>query len=218
VDVTNGNQPAGLATSLTPGKFALFDPLAACFYDFFESGASKWQLDGNWDIVTIAPGGERAMTDSPAGPYKNAGDYGEGLTTFTTHITSVPFDLSNCPNPVLIFRHDFIMAKVGDSQDTGRVEISTDNGLTWTPLISYTGGGVFGLNTQESASTEWATPAWKDAIIDLGAFSGIVQLRFSLQVDGGASDKGWVLDDLVVGEQLSQPLAGPIYLPIMVKN
>jgi hypothetical protein len=67
VRVVNGD--GGVAVG---GSFALYDPAEACFYDFFESGASRWQRGGEWDIITL-PSGEQAITDSPTGPYKNAG-------------------------------------------------------------------------------------------------------------------------------------------------
>jgi subtilisin-like proprotein convertase family protein len=209
-------------TASNPATFALFAPAPpnTCFYDFFESGASRWQRSGDWGIVTIVPGGERAMTDSPLGPYKSAGDYGSGIVTYTTAITSQAFNLSACTSPTLTFRHDCILAKVGSSQDIARVEISTDGGTTWTELARYSGGGIYGegLGTQDVEAPEWADVNWKQVEISLSGYTGMARLRFSLEVDQNASDKGWVVDDVMVkGEVGPSNQQHSVYLPIVLK-
>ena len=189
----------------------------ACFYDFFESGAGKWQRSGDWDIA-ILPGGERAMTDSPAGNYDSAIP---PAITYTTSITSQAFDLSSCTNPTLTFRHDYVLARVGSSQDVARVEISTDGGTTWRELARYTGGGIFGegVGAQDVESPEWTNVIWKQVEIGLSGYTGMARLRFSLEVDQTVSDKGWVIDDVMVrsGSGGSPPGAN-IFLPIILKN
>jgi hypothetical protein len=213
VRVVNGDGGA----SPSPGIFALYDPAPGCFYDFFESGASKWQLDGAWGIA-ILPSGERVMTDSPTGPYLNAGDYGSGQLTHTTAITSEPFGLSEkCANPTLTFQHDYVIARVGSSEDVGRVEISTDDGLIWTELSHYSGGGVYTPVAEDTPSPEWANANWQNVIINLSAYTGTVRLRFSLEVDQTVSDKGWVLNNVMVksGVATAPP---PIFLPIIRKQ
>ena len=215
--VVNGNQPGEAAVSPTPGTFALYEPAQACFYDFFESGAGKWQRDGDWDIA-ILPGGERAMTDSPAGNYDSAIP---PAITYTTSITSQAFDLSSCTNPTLTFRHDYVLARVGSSQDVARVEISTDGGATWAELARYSGGGIFGegVGAQDVESPEWTNVSWKKVEIGLGGYTGMVRLRFSLEVDQYVSDKGWIIDDVMVrsGSGGSPPGAN-LFLPIILKN
>jgi len=176
---------------------SIFDVLAACFYDFFESGANQWERDGEWAIAAL-PGGERAMTDSPAGTYNNA--IPPALTTTTT-ITSQPFDLDGCSQPLLTFRHDYVIASIEGSQDVAQVEISEDDGVTWMALGSYTGGGIFGnqvLRGPDEDGAEWTEVNWRTAELGLAAYSGTVRLRFALEVDRDISDKGWVLDEVMV--------------------
>jgi hypothetical protein len=206
-------------TASDPMPFALYAPAPpnTCFYDFFDSGASKWQRGGAWDIVSILPGGRRAMTDSPLGLYQSAGDYGSGLATYTTAITSQAFNLSACIPATLTFRHDYLLAKIGPSQDTARVEISTDGGATWAELARYSGGGIYGegVEAQDVEAPEWSNVSWKDVEIGLSGYSGVARLRFSLEVDQNASDKGWVIDDVLVrGERLPTSL----FLPIILKQ
>jgi hypothetical protein len=223
--VVNGDGGASPA----PGTLGLFEPEDACFYDRFESGPNKWERDGDWDIVHLQGLGVRAMTDSPAGAYKNAGDYGGGLITYTTTITSQSFNLTSCTNPTLTFRHDYVLAKLGPSQDVARVEISTDDGATWTELARYSGGGIFGegQGTQDVESPEWTSVSWKEVEIGLSDYMGGAQspnggtrLRFSLEVnDDAVASKGWVIDDILVQ---SEPEPGPpetdVYLPIILKE
>jgi hypothetical protein len=211
----NLNQPGGPAASPKRGSFALFSPDQACFYDFFESGASQWQLGGDWGIVVL-PSGERAMTDSPLGPYRNAGDYGNGLISQTTTITSKPFSLAGCSNPELTFRHDYALARVGTSRDLGLVEISKDNGQTWTKLANYTGGSIFGVGSSDTSSPEWATANWKTVKVNL-PYTGTVRLRFSLTVDKEASARGWIVDNLRVTAGTVISDQKQIFLPAVLK-
>ena len=192
VQIELANQPGAAVSNAK--SFALFDPSTACFYDFFESGVSKWDLNGDWNIAILSSG-ERALSDSPAA-YKNAGDYGSGLISHTTTITtSEEFSLLDCANPHLTFRHDYVIAELNGSQDVGRVEISEDNGATWETLTAYSGGGIYGLDIEV---TEWDNVNWQAVNVDLSAYTGTVRLRLSLQVDASASDKGWILDNLLV--------------------
>jgi subtilisin-like proprotein convertase family protein len=213
VRIVNGDG----GVSPQPGTFALYDPADACFYDFFESGSGKWEGDGDWEIG-ILPGGERAITDSPAGNYDNAIP---PAITHTTAITSQSFEVKDCPNPALTFRHDYAIARVGDSRDVGRVEISADGGITWQELASYSGGGVFGegVTVQDIPSPEWTDVAWKDVAIDLSAYTGTLRLRFSLQVDRNISDKGWVIDDVMVKSGSgTNPSDYNLFLPIILRG
>ncbi len=215
VVVVNSSQPGGPAVSPAPGTFALYDPAAACFYDFFQSGAGRWQRSGDWDIVVL-PSGERAMTDSPEGPYKNAEDYGAELITYTTYVTSQPFDLQGCSIPVLLFRHDYVIDDRPPSQDLGRVEISTDAGTRWTELAHFSGGYPTGLGAAGVRSSEWAGVRWTNVEIDLSGFTGTVQIRFGLQVDRYGADKGWVIDDVIV--RSGTPAWQRIFLPLVLKE
>jgi hypothetical protein len=214
VIVTNRNQPGGAAVSPVPGIFAIYDAVEACFHDFFESGAGQWQRSGEWSIVTL-PNGDQAMTDSPAGPYKSAGDYDGEAITYTTYITSQPFSVDDCPSPVLTFRHDYVIAQMSTSQDVGRVEISTDDGATWRELARYGSSLSFetqGLGATGVTSSEWADAKWQSVGISLSAYTGTVRLRFGLEVDRYLSDKGWVLDDVMVKR------TKVIFLPTILKG
>ena len=127
--------------------------------------------------------------------------------THTTSITSPAFNLADCEAPVLTFRHDYLVAKVDSSQDVARIDISTNHGITWTQLASYTGGGIFGaeLGSQDISSPEWNNVNWENLQIDLNPYTNAmtISLRFSLEVnDDGVSSKGWIFDNLMVKSDL----------------
>lgn len=203
------------------GTLSMFDPLAAnqCFADSLGNGLNQWTVTGAWDIVSL-PGGGQALTDSPNGNYDSAAP---GTGTMTTMVTSAAFALFATENitPSLTFQHDFVIAQIGDSQDVGRVEISTDDGATWTGLAAYSGGGVFDLETQTGTSPEWTNVNWQEVGLDLSPYAGhsAVRLRFSLTVDEQVSDKGWVIDNIQVtcGPALA-PGTNPIFLPMILKS
>ncbi|NJN68058.1 MAG: hypothetical protein HC884_15785 [Chloroflexaceae bacterium] len=209
VVVLNGD--GGLAQTTYP--FALYRYSSARFYDYFESGSSQWERSGDWAIVVL-PGGEEAMTDSPDWGYKNAIPPEDHRLTA---ITSIPFNLDGVVSPTLRFRHEYVFARTGEHEDVGRVELSPDDGTTWEVLASYRGGGPFdsSVQLQESESEEWTDVAWEDVAIDLSQYHGTVQLRFSLEVDQAASDKGWVIDHVEVASASGAGGTQTVYLPLI---
>ena len=208
---------AGGLTARRDSAFALYTPQPeACFFDDFASGWGKWTRTGEWDIVTA--GGQEAATDSPGASYLNA----EPGLTRTTTITSQGFNLATCPDPVLTFRHDYVIAiGPGQYQDWGRVEISVDDGQTWLPLTSHTGGGPYAA--LRATTDEWSQVAWKIVALNLaqaGVPTGTMaaRLRFSLMVDAAGSDKGWIIDDVMVRSSASGEPRSKVYLPVVAKN
>ena len=67
-------------------------------------------------------------------------------------------------------------------------------------------------------SPEWTEVSWKDVEIDLSTYTGTVRLRFSLEVDQDVSDKGWVLDDVMVKSGSGTSPETNVFLPIILKE
>jgi hypothetical protein len=112
-----------------------------------------------------------------------------------------------------------VLAALGTSQDVARVEISADEGATWTELASYSGGGIYGEpppTAQDVPGSEWTDITLEPHEINLSAFTGSVRLRFSVEVDQDASDKGWVIDDVEVGPGFSPDTW--LYLPLILRG
>jgi hypothetical protein len=212
---------AGGPTATLDDAFALYTvlPTTTCFFDDFASGWGKWTRTSEWDIVTVD--GNEAATDSPNSSYRNAGKNATRITT----ITSQPFSLAECSDPVLSFRHDYAIA-IGPSQyqDWGKAEVSVDDGQTWQTLKSYTGGeGYPAAQATADETDEWIYADTNEEAINL-ARAGVLtntttaQLRFSLIVDAVGSDKGWIIDDVVVRPSIAGESRWKVYLPLIAKQ
>lgn len=88
--------------------------------------------------------------------------------------------------------------------DSGVMEITDNDGLTWQPLVPE--GGYPGLITSNMASPFPPdtpcfvnTEGWEPVGADLSAFAGReVRIRFRFGSDMYVTDEGWRLDDIVV--------------------
>ena len=118
---------------------------------------------------------------------------------------------------MLSFRHDYVLAKLGESRDVARVELSYDGGQSWNSLASYSGGGIYGTGPQAWQPSEWSQANWQAVQLDLTAYESApeLKLRFSLTADQHLSDKGWLLDDVVVHSATAPP---PVYLPFITRG
>ncbi|MCA0352066.1 MAG: VCBS repeat-containing protein [Chloroflexi bacterium] len=215
ITLTAALAPGYYRTSLTNGDgssvpapaLALYPPTPACFAETFNSQLGKWQIQGTWATSRLASG-EVALDDSPGHAYAQAVAPNQYLTsTLTFH---EPINLANCQHPVLSFEHDYVFARTAAGDDHGSVEVSTDNGLTWQIIADFTGGGAHGLRPATPSSDEWSTPHWKPVRISLRSFQNqTIRLRLRMTVDRDGSDRGWLLDNLMINQ------SQPIYLPLI---
>jgi hypothetical protein len=102
--------------------------------------------------------------------------------------------------------------------DAGRLEISADDGATWTQLMPETGythvvrwrGPGGGQNNQPLPpfSPCWSgDQSWREARVDLAAWGGqSVRLRWRFGSDNSGGALGWLVDDVTL-EGLSPPPA-----------
>jgi hypothetical protein len=115
-----------------------------------------------------------------AGLYGNLADY---------RLTTGPYDLRGLRHPVLSYRR-WLDNEPG--VDLASVDLSTDGGSTWIPLVSGFGYGE----------------GWESESIDIGSAalgSAGVRFRFRLQTDASTVRSGFYIDDLTVcGEQLAK--------------
>lgn len=120
-------------------------------------------------------------------------------------------DLTSSSNPILDFWH---IAKTEGGYDKCYIEISTNNGQTYTAIAdslylgqtsNYAVKGYF----HEDSYTEWGTSTqtpdntwWKMERFNLEPFKAdSVRIRFRLQTDGSANRAGWSIDDITVQEE-----------------
>jgi len=163
-------------------------------FDDFESGnANFWIREdsapaSHWDVVPgLAAGGTFSFSDSPIGvPYRGAVTSGN---VNAIAILSVPTRLqSDCH---LIFDQICITE---DNFDFGIVEISDDDGSSWTELARYDQGDDPGWADNAADPTDW-----RPVNLDLTAYNGRqVLIRFRLQSDTNIEFDGWYVDNVRV--------------------
>ncbi len=87
--------------------------------------------------------------------------------------------------------------------DGGVVEITTDDGESWTQ-ITPEGDYPYTIRPNDDSPFPGGTPcysgthSWTQAEFDLSSYSGPVQLRFRFGTDAAVTEEGWYVDDLEI--------------------
>ena len=140
----------------------------------FEAGQGDWVLDTPWAVSDEdSQSGTYCLTDSQGSNYGNNIDISAAVT----------LDLSDGVMPVLSFWHRY---ELENYADFGYVEVSTDNGVTWSRLYFATGSQA----------------DWHEVKIDLTSYAHLpqVMIRFRLTSNGSLTYDGWYIDDVRVEE------------------
>ncbi len=158
------------------GVFETVQPTA--FGDNMESGAGYWSADAPWArVLTDFYSPSHCWTESPSGNYPDNADIS---------LTSATIDLSAANTPKLMFRHRYSFK----SGDYGRVEVSGDNGGSWSQKKYY------------SNKTE---AGWILEEVDLAPYAGNpnVKIRFRVTSNDADTADGWYIDDVWLGDPLT---------------
>jgi RHS repeat-associated protein/uncharacterized repeat protein (TIGR01451 family) len=144
------------------------------FFDDAESGSSKWIAEGSWAVSNeAAHSGTFAFSDSPGGSYAHESN---------ASLTSAYAIALAHEAPARLEFWDPIELGAGDH---ALVEVSTDNGQNWTPLIDR---------------VAVSNVSWTRHTADLSAYQGqSIRLRFRLDArqDPAVGD-GWHIDDVLI--------------------
>ena len=155
------------------------------FADGFESGAPNWALDKPWAVTSLlSHSGTYCLASNPGTNYANNADLSAYLS----------LDLGAATRPLLSFwqRYGF-----EPNQDYGLVEVSLNQGATWTRLYAVTG--------QSGAN-------WQNVQVDLAGYAGSqVLIRFRLRSDPQNAFQGWYIDDVAVKDFGLLSLGYPFY-------
>jgi hypothetical protein len=148
------------------------------FADTTNDPTELWTITANpsnpkWEATTTtyysAP---TSFTDSKNGNYSNN-------ATVTMTLTDA-LDISGYTNPRLTFRTKF---DIESNWDFGQVDVSTNDGITWSP----TGEPVY----------DGIISNWVEENISLANYlSSEFKVRFQLESDGGVREDGWYVDDI----------------------
>ena len=180
-----------------------------------EGNTSGWTAGGT-------PTTEGMWTVAQSATSVNHLFYGADIGTTADHTwTSPPIQIGATGTASFTFKAAYDFEKSGTTYyDGGIIEISNDNGVTWTDLgtsASPTYGGVLatgnplaGRNAYVSTSTGF--PTLQTFTVSLGAvYAGqTVRIRFRVLCDSGVGAGGWYVDDLVFTNIANQPFGALI--------
>lgn len=166
------------------------------------NSTSLWSTGTGWGTTIDPLNGSSSFTDSPNGNYAANAD--NSLTLLS------PLNLiANYQFAELKFQTKWA---IESTWDFGTVEISTNNGTSWTSLRTKLSRNGSGRNGSKQPSTSFGydafTPGltWIEQIADLTPYVGKqIKIRFRLAADGGFQRDGWYLDDIRVLAYHSTP-------------
>jgi hypothetical protein len=156
------------------------------FSDNAENGIGNWTTAGTgilWDTSYISPyEGNKSFTDSRYGNSRNSSN-----NTFT--LTN-PVNLTGVLNPRIEYATRYAIEK---SFDYARIQVSSNNGTTWTSLPGrYT-------STVSSQPSYTGNQSWVVDQINLASYSGqTIKIRFNYVSDGGQPGDGFFFDNFKV--------------------
>ena len=157
-------------------------PFVNVLSDTVEGGNLGWTAASPWAITTAqAHSPMHSWTDSPAGSYGNNVD---------SSLVSASLDLSTASVVELSF---WLRYDTEPTYDFCHVEVSADNGSTWTELASYDG-----------TQTTWQQASL--AVPQL-AFAAHARVRFRLTTDISVTRDGCYVDDVVLRAVLATVLS-----------
>ncbi len=162
---------------------------AVAFYEDAEAGIGRWTPAGNgvqWDTTFVmAYRGTRSIADSR---YGNVANSTNNTLTLTT-----PINLAGISNPRLEF---FARWANQAASDYVRLQISTNNGSTWTALAGRFTTSVGG---QPAYTGNMGTWGWES--ISLAPYAGQqIKLRFNLVTNSSLRGDGFYFDEMRVVE------------------
>ncbi|MCU0304341.1 MAG: hypothetical protein MUC56_09830 [Thermoanaerobaculales bacterium] len=149
-------------------------PYETIIDDDVEAGPGGWTAQSPWAITAEASASpSHSWTDSPGGQYGNSWD---------RSLVSSRLDLTEVAGVVLELKHIYDLES---GYDYGRIEVSTDDGASWTTVASFDG-------TQ--------TASWELVEIPLPGLdhAADARIRFRLDTDSSVTRDGWHIDDIVV--------------------
>lgn len=199
-----GDSPSAIFdffTEAAPGDCGFEQQPMMFFDDDLEGDTSGWTSSGTGD--TWGPSGAR--THSGANAF-NAEDVAAVSDQYLVSPALV-LPTGSAPLTLQFWNHQTIEDSGSGCFDGAVVEISIDDGATWTRLESelltdpYDGPVSTGFSNPIGGENAWCGDPqdWLESIVDLDAFAGeTVRFRFRLATDSSVGREGWYIDDVVV--------------------
>ncbi len=173
----------------------------AVFFDDMESGELDWITRGTASTWTLS------SLRTQSGSYAWHAEDPDGFSD--QYLITEPIFLPTGEEPLTLEFWDWqeIESNGEDCYDGAVVEISVNNGFTWTRLESelrtgpYDGEVSLDYENPIAGDHAWCGDPrdWRETIVDLNAWAGeTVKLRFRLATDGSIGAEGWYVDDVGV--------------------
>jgi len=193
-------------TEALPGDCGIGTTASVEFFDDLEGGASGWSSSGTGNTWAL----------STARFYSSTHSYHavDPSTTSDQRLVSPAVVLPSAASPVTLqfWNWQLMEDRSTGCYDGGLVEISTNDGASWSHLpdaVMLTDpydGPVSSLGSLDGWCDDLgaSNTVWKKAIVDVDAYAGqTVRFRFRLGSDSSVSREGWYVDDVKV--QSCQP-------------
>jgi len=178
------------------------------FEDTFEGGCPPggWTLGGDWECGSPSNvGPPSALSGASCIGTVIDGDYSGSQAYDVTIAQTPPIDLATSTEPVLVF--SAYVDTEGSSFDGFNVKISTDNGVSFTQLMTVSPPYTLLVGGQDAWGGDKSADGWTPYSAPLAAYVGQqVILQFGFRSDSIVQDPGVYLDDVVVAEADSVPL------------
>jgi hypothetical protein len=188
-------------TEALPGDCGLGTLAQSEFFDDLETGAPGW----------TAGTGTYVWALSTARFYSGANSYHavDPSTTSDQRLVSPAVVLPSAASPVTLqfWNWQLMEDRSTGCYDGGLVEVSTDDGASWTHLpdaVMLTDpydGPVSSLGSLDGWCDDLgaSNTVWKKAVVDVDAYAGqTVRFRFRLGSDSSVNREGWYIDDVKV--------------------
>jgi len=158
------------------------DPLLLWNVTVTPTTSQKWEA-----TTTSFHSSPTSFTDSKTGTYVN------NETVTMTMKNAV--DLSTYAHPRLSFWTKY---ETESNYDYGQVEVSTNNGSTFTPLAgNYTKPGTGSFQPNGEPLYDGLQATWVNEEMDLTSYnSNQVKIKFELKTDFSVNKDGWYVDDI----------------------
>lgn len=175
------------------------------FEEDFESGLRNWNATGSWAVGEPEIGPEGGYISNHAAGTNLTGNYPDNEDQrLSTPSISLP-SISESESITLQFMEWF---EIESGYDYGYVEISTDDGASWSTL-----------------STRDGFSEWRETELDLTPYAGEdILLSFRFSSDYNINYAGWFIDDVEIIDSTTQPLSAEITslrsqgFPLIVSN
>ncbi len=167
---------------------------AVAFADSASNGISNWNTGTGWGLTSNAHTPPSAFTDSPSGPYPSSAN---NSLTLNSQVDLTSFNYAQ-----LKFWTKWALEP---TWDFATVEVSTNNGSTWTTLrteLSHAGSGRSG-GAQPFGT--WGYDSynpgqnWLEQSVNLSSYvNRQIKVRFRVAADAGDQRDGFYVDDIRV--------------------